>query len=129
MKRVCLVAWLAIFASVGLRMANGQEIEFCMPPLKPALMQAHMSFTAVYGFNVSKDGVPSDIKPVAQAYSNPEEMEACMRNWKLPGEAGKKLIATFEWEHAVGWKRITISGPGVSLAIRLSGERCSYCPK
>jgi hypothetical protein len=127
MKRPCLAGWVVAFTLLGLKAAHGQQLEFCLLPVQPALLQAHASFNAIYGFDVDKLGVPTNVEAIIQAFSDPDEIRACMQKWKLPGEVGKHLTAAFEWQHAIGWTMISISGPGVSLSIRLSGERCPYC--
>jgi hypothetical protein len=117
-----IVAALSISVTV-----EGQEINFCSLSLPKGILQANTSFNAVYEFDVDKDGVPLNVKPVERKSTNPQEVQACLQQWRLPESALKHLVAVFEWRHGVGWTKLAISGPALKLTIHLSGERCPYC--
>jgi hypothetical protein len=109
--------------------AEGQEINFCSISLPSAILQAHASFSAIYGFDVAQNGSPINIKPVERQFTNATEVEACIQKWSLPQSASKHLVAIFEWQHGIGWTKVAVSGPNIKLSIHLSGDRCSYCTK
>jgi hypothetical protein len=109
--------------------AQGQEINFCSISLPPAILQAHASFSAIYGFDVAENGSPTNIKPVEKKFTNATEVEACIQKWSLPQSNSKHLVANFEWQHGIGWTKLTVSGPGMKLSIYLSGDRCPYGTK
>lgn len=122
----CILA-LALFLTGN--PAQGQEINFCSISLPPAILQAHASFSAIYGFDVSENGVPANIKPLERKFTNAAEVEACIQKWSLPQSASKHLVAVFEWQHGIGWVKLAVSGPDTKLSIYLSGDRCPYCAK
>jgi hypothetical protein len=109
--------------------AEGQEINFCSISLPPAILQAHASFSAIYGFDVVQNGSTTNIKPVEKQFTNPTEVKTCIQKWSLPQSASKHLVAVFEWQHGVGWTRLAVSGLDIKLSIHLSGDRCPYCTK
>ena len=109
------------------RRANGQDISFCSLPLSQAILQAHTSFNAVYTFDVDEHGVPVNIKAVSKQFTKPEDVTTCLGQWKLQNAALKHLVVAFEWQHEIGWTKLTVSGPDVNLTVRLSGQRCPYC--
>lgn len=111
------------------RIAEGQEITFCSISLPPAILQAHASFSAIYGFDVSQNGFPINIKAIEKQFTNATEVEACIQRWSLPQSVSKHLVAVFEWQHGIGWTKLAVSGPDIKLSIHLSGDRCPYCPK
>lgn len=109
--------------------AEGQDVSFCSLLLSKAVLQAHTNFNAVYEFDVDEHGVPINVKPVAKQFTKPEDVQACLERWNLPQSASKHLVAVFEWHHGIGWTKLAISGPEVSLTIHLTGERCPYYAK
>jgi hypothetical protein len=42
--------------------------------------------------------------------------------------ANTRLIATFVWEHGIGWTELRVTGKGINQTIKLSGARCAYKP-
>jgi hypothetical protein len=109
--------------------AEGQEITFCSTSVPPAILQAHASFSAIYGFDVTENGSTTNIKPVEKRFTNATEVEACIGKWTLPQSASRHLVAIFQWEHGIGWTKLAVSGPDTKLIIHLSGDRCPYCLK
>jgi hypothetical protein len=122
------VAFAIFFAApfVG-EPAKAQEVDFCSFPLSKAILQAHADFNAIYEFDVDQHGVPTKVKPIAQQFTEPKLVQACIENWRLPQSALTHLAAAFQWSHGTGWTKLAISGPGTKLTILLSGERCPYC--
>lgn len=120
------VALVVFFCAI--RSAKGQEINFCSLRVSPAVLQAHTDFNAVYAFDVDQKGLPVNVKAISRQFTDPADVQACLLKWHLPGAISKHLVAVFKWEHAKGWTSLSVSGPDVKLVIRLSGERCPYCP-
>jgi len=110
-------------------MANAQEIKFCAFPLSKAILQANASFNVIYEFDVSGNGLPTNIKALERRFIEPADVQKCIEQWRLPQYASKHLVAVFEWHHGVGWSRLAISGPDVKLTIHLTGEKCPYGAK
>jgi hypothetical protein len=120
-----LLVIVILFSS---RVVRGQEVEFCLMPLSEGILQAHASFSAVYQFDVDQKGVPANIKPITKAFTDPAEVEACLQKWSLPQSSNKHLTAVFEWQHGIGWTKLSVSGPDIKLIVHLSGQRCPYRP-
>ena len=131
MTKLCrfgfLVLLLAMFCFPGV--ARGQDITFCLISLPAAVLQAHTNFSAIYEFDVAQNGIPINIKPVAKEFTKAAEIETCLQTWRLPESPSKHLVATFEWQHEIGWTKLTVSGPDMKLSVHLSGNRCPYCVK
>jgi hypothetical protein len=130
MSRFLFVRWILALSLMSLTssaVAKGQEVNLCLFSLSPGILQANASFSAIYDFDVDKNGVPVNIKPLAQEFTKPADAQACIGEWRLPQSASKHLVATFEWHHGVGWTGLAISGPGMKLRVHLSGQRCPYC--
>jgi hypothetical protein len=106
-----------------------QTIDFCNFELPSAIVRGNATFTAVYAFDVNSSGTPQNVQAVEKAFVKSEDAQKCITDWKLPDYSHKHLVASFEWRHAIGWTKLGISGEGVSLTIRLSGQKCPYCTK
>jgi|SRR5581483_996338 len=106
---------------------NGQDIAFCSFPLSKGVLQAHASFNAVYEFDVNEHGTPIKIAQVGKSFVKLEDVQTCLAQWNLSQSASKHIVAVFEWQHGVGWTKLSISGPDIKLTVHLSGERCPYC--
>jgi hypothetical protein len=119
-----LLIVLFIFGNVP---ANCQEVNFCAFSLPKGVLQANASFNAIYQFDVDKNGDPINIKPTAKEFTNPQDVQVCIRQWTLPQSANQHLVAVFEWRHGIGWTKLAVSGPGIKLTVHLSGQRCPYC--
>ena len=117
---------LSLLLGAG-RQANGQDISFCSLPMSKAILQAHTSFNAVYTFDVDQHGVPINIRAVSKQFTKPEDVSTCLAQWKLQNAALKHLAVAFEWQHGIGWTKLAISGPEISITVRLTGQRCPYC--
>ena len=114
-------------ALIACKAAGAQEVNFCSFTLPKVVLQAHADFNAIYEFDVDQRGVPTNIKPIAEQFTKPKLVQACIEHWSLPQSALMHLVAAFEWHHGAGWTKLAISGPGTKLTIYLSGERCPYC--
>lgn len=127
MIRVGLILFTLSALLKGWSSARGQEVNFCSFPVAKAILQAHATFNAVYEMDVDQHGIPINIRSVSKQFTKPEDVTTCLAQWKLPNAAMKHLVVVFEWQHEVGWTKLTISGPGVNITVRLSGVRCPYC--
>jgi hypothetical protein len=115
--------FVAFFAGAA---AKAQEINFCTFSLPKGILQAHTSFNAIYEFEVDQGGTPINIKPVAEQFTKLEDVQTCLATWSLPQSASTHLVAVFEWQHGIGWTKLTISGPTTKITIRLGDDRCPY---
>lgn len=116
---------------LGCAAVHAQDVDFCSFPLPKGALEAHMSFSLVYTFDVNRNGVPRNIQPLAgqlaEQFIRPATVQKCIENWHFPQSASKHLTAVFEWQHGSGWTKLSVTGPGTQLSIHLSGVRCPYC--
>jgi hypothetical protein len=127
------------------------EIDFCQLRPHYVVLATNTSFSAVYTFEVGRDGAPENVgnrtritREDARQWGWPAEFitptfptskymlwehdEAfsfeCISSWRLRGvPQGTKITAEFKWNHNFGWESLHVAGEGINYVIKSSGRK------
>ena len=60
-----------------------------------------------------------------EIYISDEAAKACLIDWKFKGfSEGKSFIASFRWDHGIGWTSVSVVGNGYSQKIISGNATC-----
>lgn len=103
------------------------EIAICSPEVASAVKARNESFYSIFEFEISEDGQPIHVQEVHNTYVQLGDIENCLQRWKLSGlEPGSRASVSIYWKHGVGWREISIVGPGIHQKILLDDFQPSY---
>ena len=105
------------------------QITFCNFVLSDSVKVGNESFNVIYSFNIGEEGRPTQISRILDDYVGEARVSDCLSNWRFEGiKKGSHMIASFRWQHGVGWSEVGTSGGGFSQKMKITGERCPYRP-
>lgn len=86
-------------------------------------VQANVSFTIVYQFEIGDDSHPRNVVAIQDKYLDQARVSSCIKNWKFIGlGTDSKHILLLNWEHGIGWITMLIYSDQFSFLIRLRPE-------
>jgi hypothetical protein len=97
--------------------ASDEVIELCDFNVPRLVSQGNMSFSVVYSAVVGDDGRLTSIAKVKNDFLKDEPFDTCLSKWKLPRGSGK-LAVVFNWQHATGWRDVSITGKSIRRWIK-----------
>jgi hypothetical protein len=123
-----VLAKLGLFLVMAIPATGGsaQTVNFCTFQIPETIAHGSASFTNTFEFTVDAAGVPRDIRAIKTLFIDEVEVKSCISTWLFPEHPGKHLVATFRWEHAVGWTAQSVTGPGIKLIV---GIKSKFPPK
>ena len=99
------------------------QIAYCLFSLPDDLKRTNTSFTLRFSFRLDEDGRPTDIKELQGTEVAEDEGASCISQWRFPGiDKGSLLLASFRWEHGVGWTYLSITGRQIYQTITIAGD-------
>lgn len=105
------------------------QISFCNFALSDSVKTGNASFNVIYSFDRGEDGRPIRVTKIFDDYIGEDRVSDCLSDWHFEGiKKGTHMIASFRWQHGVGWTEVGASGGGFSQKIKITGERCPYRP-
>ena len=103
------------------------EVRYCHFEVPRELQSASLDFSVVYSFSVDESGQVKDLQKVRDAYLDLQNVSSCLQLWKLPSlTVGETYHFASNWQHGVGWTRMSIVGEGLHLTIAPFGDRHPY---
>jgi hypothetical protein len=135
MRLNLLISFLLVLAlcGVGRSQEINTDVDFCQLALPEWLKQANASFYLIVTFQLDKDGRPINIKRLDGELSKhvaEAAVIACVKRWTITGlPPNAKIVATWRWNHGVGWEKLRVTTPRLTQRIKVSGNRCPYTKK
>jgi hypothetical protein len=114
-RKLVILLFLLVFPLASALSAESHmsdRIAWCEIAVPHDLRDAQ--FTAVFLFETTKSGKPTNIRKVGNPFLGDEPFVACISGWSLPSASGT-VTADFSWKWY--WREIDVSAKGFSVSL------------